>query len=546
MGGVIDGWTEADAARLELAQQGFQSIASARDFVAFARAKLAPGLGAKAGSKGAVAPADRLKAILDATVSEPCGSLPERLALLWDCMERGPSELRQRAASVLATKLDARDERRCEFVAGVLDRCPVVERLLLAESVGRWGLASIPGVLAEFKPDLAWLRELNQKVLAQFGEPEAVATLEAVYRESTWLERRVLLDDVGDPGHAVFLPIFVTLARTTEPTTQAAVVEASRRIGHPGGEPLLLHLLRSGDLGLRSRAVSALEVVGTRAALAPLYEAAHAHDAGAAGAAFARECETLRAAIADREGLGTQAGELGLATDFEGSLSLADDAGGLAIYRDVAATVAAEPPPPPKARALGWSRIGLPPRRLSFMVRLTVLLYGHGWGFAAWALLALAAGVNSPTGWMIAAVLGAFPLYAGAKIGWNDLGILRDGYATVGELLGVDKTVKRERVRTGPTRSERWTYRFRIIGVDGADFTVGVERGREYPEFTDDRLEPVLCSATEGERWATLADELTAVRLGDDGQWIPEPALLWTVTPTALLALGLSAYRLLS
>lgn len=519
MSDMDTGWMPADEERLELARQGFQSVQSARAFVAFARAKLEPAFAAEAGRSAVVAPAHRLKAVLDATVAVPCGSLPQRLELLRECMERGPAELRQRATSVLATTLDADDARRCEFVAGLLDTCPVVERLLLAESVGRWGLRSIPGVLVEFKPDLGWLRELHHKVLAQHREPEALAALAAIYRASTWLERRVLLDDVGEPGHAVFLPILVTLARTAEPTTQAAVVEAIRRVGHPGGEPLLLHLLRSGDPGLRGRVVAALRGVGTRAALGPLYEAARAEGAGAA---FAGECDQLRAAIVAREGLGEQRGELGLATDFEGSLSLAGDEGGLAIYQDVAASVAASPPPPPKPRALGYSRIGLPPRRLSLSVRLTVLLYGHGWGLAAWTILCVAGLASSPTGWALAAVLGAFPLYAAATIGLGDLRLLRDGHATVGELLGVERSVKRERVRTGLSRSERWAYRFRVLGVDGADYHIDVERGRECPEFTDASLEPVLCGAANGTRWAVLADELTAVRLGDDGQWASE------------------------
>ncbi|MEZ4269508.1 MAG: HEAT repeat domain-containing protein [Myxococcota bacterium] len=538
-----DAWTPRDEERLELARQGFQSVEAARDFVVFARAKLEPAFAVEAGRSAVVAPLDRLKALLDATVAVPCGSLPERLELLRQCMERGPAELRQRATSVLATTLEADDARRCEFVGGLLDGRPAVERLLLAESAERWGLASIPGTLAEFKPPLSWLRELNQKVLAQHREPEASAALEAIFRVSTWLERRVLLDDVGDPGHAVFLPILVTLARTAEPTTQAGVVEAIRRIGHPGGEPLLLHLLRSGDPGLRGRVVAVLRTVGTRAALAPLYEAARAEGAGAE---LAAECEQLRAAIVEREGLGAQSGELGLATDFEGSLALAGDEGGLAIYQGVAASVAASPPPPAAPRALGWSRIGLPPRRLSPLLRLTVLLYGHGWGLAASLLLCLAGVADTPTAWMVAAVLGAFPLYAAVTIGVGDLRLLRDGHATVGELLSVEKSVKRDRVRTGTSETAWWTYRVRVIGLDGDDYQIDVKRSHERPEFTDESLEPVLCGAANGKRWAVLADELTAVRLGDDGQWVPAAFAAWTAIPAALVGLGLLAFRLIS
>jgi hypothetical protein len=535
-------WTEGDDRRLELARQGFADAAAARGFVAFARTKLEPAFVVEAGGAAEVAPADSLVALLDATAAATCAGLDERLELLRDCLQRGPERIRGRAAELLTTRLEHDDERRCEFLGGVLDECSPGYRVLFAESAGRWGLACLPAALAEFTPNPTWLRDIHRYVLAHPGEAAAHPALAALYGVSTWVDRRAMLEDVGQPAHAAFLPILVTLARTAEPTTQAAVVEAVGRIGHPGAEPLLLQLLATADPGLRARVVTGLRRVGTRAALGPLYQAARADGAGAK---LARECEAIRAEIAAREGLGEQGGELGIAADYEGSLGLAQHEGGLALYEEVAATVSEAPPPPADARALRWSRIGLPPRRLSPWLRLTILLFGGGWGLAAWALVAVGALVHTPTVWLLVAIAGAFPLAMAVGVGRRDLGILRAGHATLAEPLGVEKSVKSERVRTGRTESTWWTYRFRFIGLDGADHRVEVRRPHERPDFADEAFERVLCVPTDGSYSLLLADDLSAVRLGDDGQWHPLAWVSWTTIPVALLALGLLLLRAL-
>lgn len=507
------GWTDSDLELLDRRERKTTDAAGARELLDLLETKYAEYLAAEDADEG-VEPQERGLGLL----REPSYlTLEGRLEFLLKVLGTARHDPLVAAAGLtLSTPLPEDDERRWALVSPRFqdDALPWGWRGFLARSFGARGLATVVSMIPRTTfSSLTPIKANHDFLLRHLDDGLALQGLHALYGEATWIQRRVLLASLGEPGHGALLPLLVTLAREAEPTTQRAVIVALARIAHPAAEPLLLEFLSGHDSGLQIAAVRALASVGTRAALGPLHE--HTQGRGQLPTLVGAGEDAL-AQIGERLGLDGESGQLSLAGDGPGgSLSFSDDPAALSLYQSVAAEVTASPIGAAVFDRVThyWQRVGPPPRRLSTSVVARCLLAGHGWVASGFVILALTI-VTAPASLVFGIPVVLFLVIAGGVMARDDLLLIRDGVAALAEPLGMEVVTSYSR-KGGTSKSYRYKFRY----LDEAGDVQEVDRTFEFehPEFEDEELEPILYDP-EYPACVFLYDELSDVTVDENGQ----------------------------
>lgn len=427
------------------------------------------------------------------------------------------------------------------------ERCGRGARLLLAREAGAAGLP----VLAELVPTTSWggmgaLRDTQTALLGLLDQPLGPPTLAALYDKASWLQRRLLLAEVGAPGHAPAVPLLVRLGQRADPTTRRAVVEALDRIGDPAVEPFLVAALDDPDHSLQRLAAAVLGRLGTPAALRPLRALAAAAPGDVRRAAAA----ATDAILTRHPALAATAGGLALAAEGAGALSLSEDV--RARYEAVA-DVLRETPRPPPGDVARWSRVAHPPRRVPPWFWPDRVMRGAGaYTWMPWILLAGAAIGHLLTGehelTRIGVMLGGLWLLVAIPVGGlvaqREWRLLRHGVATLGELEAMNRRETRKRVR-GSTITNTWyDYRFRYLADDGQFRTTTVRLLQRERALEDEHLEPLLHDPERGD--VLPFDELVSLRVDDHGslryRWGLRSTVGALLPPVALLTAAAMAF----
>ncbi|HEY3448910.1 MAG TPA: HEAT repeat domain-containing protein [Myxococcales bacterium] len=224
--------------------------------------------------------------------------------------------------------------RACEAAFG--DRSPLIRMKAAAIVGGDRGFAALAKLVDD--PGLpAPLRAMAMDALPRASTPVSREELVARHLRSDEGPLRVAAARaVGRLKLAGLLEPLRRLATVEDPACQEATAKAMGALGDPGAEPALLGLLSHSRREIRIAAAVALGLVGTRAAIAPLGDAAAGGHGARPLSTLVRDGDALEAAarkamrrIQGRLG-GASAGQLSVVPDAQvaGGLSLSVAVGG--------------------------------------------------------------------------------------------------------------------------------------------------------------------------------------------------------------------------
>ena len=321
-----------------------------------------------------------------------------------------------------------------------------------------------------------------------------VEALERLWRQAPWEARSVLMRQIGAPEHVALLSSLMAFVPELEAAAQLEAAGALERIGHVAAEPVLAALVRGGAAAVALRAAEALEVLGTRLSLGPLYE----REERARSPEFRAELQRAREAIVGRYPASASAGSLTLSEQGEaaGALTLAGaSAGDIALYERVLARAeevdlreGERRELSPREEALAcWKRLEPPPRE---------------WPEGAFALVGLRAFEVALWGGLVLMPFVLFRMILGAPVGVGLLGrfflfmviapvaLVRAGLVA-GELFREKFALKRGRHTIAHvTRVEGGVIEFEFTGEEGELLSCerplpvylrGVTRGHQVP-----------------------------------------------------------------
>jgi hypothetical protein len=243
--------------------------------------------------------------------------------------------------------------RRAVRMARSYDHAPAADRFTWAWLARPGGVTLAARIAPGAELGLDVLDPVLPELLSGDLDDDAIALFGALVLHSSWIARRVLLNQVGGPEHAPLLPSLARASTLVDPTTALALVGALGRIGHPAAEHPLATILLKPDPGPDLAILAALAELGTTTYLETLR-------------AFARDAPdatTRAAALAAVDAISTRAARGGGLTlvdggDLSGALSPSASAGSGAL----SAPGGAPAPGAPEAATSNDAGAPAPPR----------------------------------------------------------------------------------------------------------------------------------------------------------------------------------------
>jgi hypothetical protein len=343
--------------------------------------------------------------------------------------------------------------------------------------------------------ELSEARKRQRAVVADPLAETAAATLADVYRQASWLQRRVLLSDLDSRSLEPLVEALVEACGDQDPATQLALAEALGRIGGPIGVPWLARAADSPSTGLARGAAQALARVRTDLQV----------DDGKA-----------------------EVGALSIVDEARGHLSVARGDGRLALFERVDKLASDQlEAPRPVLDVHRWSAVSPPPRRVSALLVVDTLLWARGSGPFGWFMLLFTAltAAYVPAEWMEGTVrygllfffgaFGAITLYSGASASLEDLRLFARGTATLAEVVNVGAFDRFD--HDLEQRVSGFDYDLRYVTAEGQIAKARVRRSKRIAAIGDEALEPLLHLPGVGDEDVLMVDEMGSITVRRDG-----------------------------